>query len=113
MLNSAVTSKTENKMKQTWQQKLMSRWNLVSLKQVYFVLLVFACTGFTVLFLKRPILDFFGVERGGGFIHSLLYFILVLPLYQVILLLWGAVFGQFHFFWEFEKRMIKRIFGKK
>jgi len=102
------TSPTER-----WSNRLMRRWNLTSLRQVYVVLLVFACTGFSVLFLKQPILELFGIERGGGFKHSLLYFVLVLPLYQVILLAWGGVFGQFRFFWEFEKRMIKRIFGKK
>ncbi len=77
------------------------------------VLVVFACTGFTILFVKNPILDFFGVERGGerSFINTVFYLILVLPLYQIFLLIYGFIFGQFKFFWEKEKLIFKRIGG--
>jgi hypothetical protein len=33
----------------------------------------------------------------------------VLPAYQVLLLLYGFLLGQFAFFWAFEKRMFGRI----
>lgn len=87
------------------------KWKLESLFQVVMVLIVFACTGFTILFVKNPILDFFGVERGGdrSFINTVLYLILVLPLYQIFLLIYGFIFGQFKFFWEKEKLIFKRI----
>jgi hypothetical protein len=76
-------------------------------------LVVFACTGFTILFIKNPILDFFGIERGGGqgFINTVLYLLLVLPLYQIILLVYGFIFGQFRFFWEKEKQIFRRMVG--
>ncbi|GAB3228703.1 hypothetical protein GCM10027454_29210 [Algoriphagus aestuariicola] len=74
------------------------------------VLVVFACTGFTILFVKNPILDFFGVEK-GGFVNTLLYLLLVLPLYQIFLLIYGFIFGQFNFFWEKEKQIARRIAG--
>lgn len=99
-------------------QRLQTKWKLESLFQVVMVLVVFACTGFTILFIKNPILDFFGIERGGGqgAINTLLYLLLVLPLYQIILLIYGFIFGQFNFFWEKEKQIFRRIgklFGKK
>jgi hypothetical protein len=34
---------------------------------------------------------------------------LILPVYNVFLLLYGSLFGQFRFFWEFEKRFFNRI----
>ena len=37
-----------------WMQRLATRWG-VSPSRVLVILLVFACTGFTVLFLKRPV----------------------------------------------------------
>jgi hypothetical protein len=37
---------------------------------------------------------------------------LIFPLYQVLLVLIGALFGQFNFFWGFEKKMLRR-FGLK
>jgi hypothetical protein len=92
-------------------QRLQTKWKLDSLLQVVLVLVVFACTGFTILFIKNPILDFLGIERGGGqgFLNTVLYLLLVLPLYQIILLIYGFIFGQFNFFWEKEKQIFRRI----
>ncbi len=92
-------------------RRLQSKWQLKSLTQVLLVLLVFACTGTTILLIKNPILGFFGIERGGGFINTLAYLLLVLPLYQIMLLIYGFIFGQFRFFWEKEKQLVKRIGG--
>ena len=95
-------------------QRLQTKWKLNSLLQVVLVLIVFALTGFTILFIKKPIFDFLGVSmERGGFWKTVLYLLLVLPLYQIILLMWGFVFGQFSFFWEKEKQFIRRIIGKK
>ncbi|MEP0712692.1 DUF6787 family protein [Algoriphagus sp.] len=91
-------------------QRLQTKWKLDSLLQVVLVLVVFACTGFTILFIKNPILDLFGVEK-GGFVNTVLYLLLVLPLYQIILLIYGFIFGQFNFFWEKEKQFFRRIGG--
>jgi hypothetical protein len=96
-------------MNKSWTEKLKERWQLKSAWQVLLVLLVFACTGFTVLFIKKPILNFFASEAGGSTLASVLYYILILPLYNIILLIYGFVFGQFEFFWAFEKRFFSRI----
>jgi uncharacterized membrane-anchored protein len=99
--------------KQSFLQKLQSKWNLKSLRQVVLVLIVFALTGFTILFIKKPIFDYLGISmERGGFWKTVLYLLLVLPLYQIILLMWGFVFGQFSFFWEKEKQFLRRIYGK-
>lgn len=92
-------------------ERLQSKWQLNSLLQVILVLIVFALTGFTILYIKKPIFDFLGVsmERGGLW-KTVLYLLLVLPLYQIFLLLWGFVFCQFHFFWEKEKAFFRKIF---
>jgi len=94
-------------------QRLQSKWQLKSLTQVLLVLLSFACTGTTILLIKNPLLAFFGIERGGGqgALNTLLYLLLVLPLYQILLLAYGFIFGQFRFFWEKEKQLVKRIGG--
>ncbi|MFC3416670.1 DUF6787 family protein [Algoriphagus hitonicola] len=91
-------------------KRLQVKWKLESLFQVIMVLIVFACTGFTILFIKNPVLDFFGVEK-GGFVNTVLYLLLVLPLYQIFLLIYGFIFGQFRFFWEKEKQIMRRIAG--
>ncbi|GGZ18963.1 hypothetical protein GCM10007049_09090 [Echinicola pacifica] len=90
--------------------RLQEKWKLNSLWQVFLVLLAFACTGLTVLYIKQPIFDLLGVDMStGGFWKTFLYLLLVLPLYQAMLLFYGFVFGQFHFFWDKEKKFFHRI----
>lgn len=93
-----------------WIEKLRLRWKLKNVTQVIIVLIVFACTGFTVLFIKKPLLHWLAGERGDTTLATVLYYIFILPLYNILLLGYGFVFGQFKFFWEFEERFFKRIF---
>lgn len=97
--------------------KLKNRWGIDSSFQVVVILIVFACTGFSVMFLKQPLYDLAGIDDSTPmWIKIYFYSLTILPAYQVILLTYGFVFGQFKFFWAFEKRMFKgigRIFGIK
>lgn len=94
-----------------WIEKLKNRWKLKSATQVVIVLIVFACTGFTILFIKKPLLNWLAGEQGNTTFASVLYYIFILPLYNVVLLAYGFLFGQFQFFWDFEKRFMERFFS--
>ena len=90
--------------------KLQDKWKLKNLWQVILVLVVFACTGLTVLYIKEPIFELLGISvEKGGFWKTILYLLFVLPLYQAFLLVYGCIFGQFDFFWEKEKQFIRRM----
>lgn len=109
----SVENKEEEK---SWIQKLKSRWNLESTKQVFIVLLVFALTGTTVLVIKTPLLNLLFPSGDIPVIFYIAYYILIFPIYNLFLLLYGALFGYFNFFWEFEKKTFRRIkdrFSKK
>jgi len=93
----------------SWLDKLQTRWKVGSLFQVILILIVFACTGFTVLFLKRPLFAYLFADGEIHLYASIVYYVLILPVYNVFLLMYGFVFGQFKFFWEFEKRFFTRI----
>ncbi len=95
-----------------WLERLRMRWGVTS-GQVFIILLVFACTGTTVMLLKRPVVAFFAGDGEQPLLFSILYYVLILPIYNVILLIYGALFGQFKFFWEFEKRTFRRMTGRK
>ena len=100
----------QHKERPVWVQKLQDRWQLKSGWQVLLVLLTFACTGFSVLFLKEPFYALAGItEATPLWWRSLYYCLTVLPAYQVILLGYGFLFGQFCFFWNFEKKFFGRI----
>jgi hypothetical protein len=45
-----------------------------------------------------------------------LYLLVIFPLYQVLLLVYGALFGQFRFFWKKEKQLLllfRRLLGRR
>jgi hypothetical protein len=93
----------------SWLQKLKDRWNVGSIFQVVIILIVFACTGFTVMFIARPILNFLFAPNPVPVWGKIIYYILILPIYNIILLGYGFIFGQFRFFLEFEKRFFRRM----
>ena len=81
--------------------------------KVIIILVVFACTGFTVMFLKEPLLSLVAPVEERNWVFSLVYYLLIFPIYNLILLAYGFLFGQFRFFWAFEKRMFSRLVGNK
>lgn len=95
-----------------WIGRLEKKWN-VNTTQVILILIVFACTGITVMFLKNPILDLIIPREERNWVFTLLYYVFILPIYNIILLIYGFIFGQFKFFWEFEKRMFRRMSRRK
>ena len=90
-------------------QKLQDKWGLKSVFQTIMVLIVFAVTGSTVLFLKPLVFNLVGLEKIKGFSGIMLYLVLVFPLYQVLILLYGFIFGQFAFFWAWEKKFVTKF----
>lgn len=96
----------------SWLQKLRDRWKVESLWQVILILLVFACTGTTVLYIAKPLLRWVFEPAEIPVWAKVLYYILILPVYNVFLLAYGFLFGQFKFFYEFEKRFLDRITSK-
>jgi hypothetical protein len=94
----------------TWIEKLQQRWKVKGAFQVGIILLVFACTGVTVLFLKAPLFSYLFNGNPMPLWATIVYYILILPVYNIILLIYGFIFGQFRFFWNFEKRFFARIF---
>lgn len=87
------------------------RWNITSNWQMVVIFIVFAITGSTAAYLSKPILDWFGISKEtiSLWIYYPLYIILIFPVYQVLLVSFGFVFGQFNFFWAFEKKMLRSM----
>ncbi len=94
--------------------KLKERWGINSTFQVIIILIVFACTGFTALYVKKFFFAWIGVEAEDPFWYrSIIWLITVLPAYQVLLLIYGTLFGQFTFFWNFLKKTFGRLIPSK
>ena len=100
--------------------RLKAKWGIVSNKQLLIVFIVFGLTGSSSVKVARPFLDYIGLHPdafGDFFLGSFLYWIIrllvIFPLYQVLLILFGTVFFQFSFFWEFEKKILRRMGFKR
>jgi hypothetical protein len=91
-------------------KKLKERWEIDSNWQLIIILLVFSITGSAAAKLAGPTMDFLGFSRDiGGFLYWTIRIILIFPLYQILLVFFGWLFGQHKFFWKFEKKMIRRL----
>lgn len=93
---------------------LMKKWEIESDIRYAIIFIVFAVTGSSSVKVARPILEFFGVNNSlAWYIYVPLRIIIVLPVYQCLLIVFGTIAGQFKFFWAFEKKMFGRFVGKK
>ena len=99
----------EAKQKQPFLERMKEKWGLNSIFQVILILIVFALTGMTVVWLRPIIFQVIGIENANGWLKTISYLVLVFPLYQVLLLAYGFVFGQFSFFWEKEKKLVNAV----
>ena len=96
-------------------EKLKKRWNIKSNFQVVIILIVFAITGSTTVYVKKLFYDFIGITSETPlFIKILIYLPVILVIYNTLLLFFGFLFKQFQFFLNFEKKFFSRfIFWKK
>ncbi|MEN7551055.1 DUF6787 family protein [Rapidithrix thailandica] len=94
--------------------RLKDKWGVDSLFQVFLILLVFSATGSTVVLIRGWLFDFLGFgEHTAFWLKTVAYLAFVMPAYQILLLVYGTMLGQFSFFWEKEKklfRLIKKLF---
>ena len=99
----------EVKQKQPFLERMKQKWGLTSIWQVVLILIVFSITGMTVVWIRPIIFKILGIEDASGWLKTISYLVLVFPLYQCLLLLYGFIFGQFNFFWEKEKKLVKAV----
>lgn len=92
-------------------EKLKQRWGITSNLQIIAILIVFAINGSFAAWVAKPITAFFGLtpDSLNPWLFWPLRILLVFPIYQITLPIVGWLFGQFKFFWEFEKKFLSRI----
>lgn len=90
--------------------RLQAKWKLESALQVIIVLLVFSLTGSTVVMVRKVFFSWIGFDETTSlWLKTITYIAFVMPAYQILLLGYGALFGQFTFFWNKEKKMFSRM----
>lgn len=96
-------------------EKLKQRWGIKSNFQAILIIIVFAINGSFAAWVAKPITEFIGInpDNTNAFIYWPLRFLLIFPIYQITLPIVGFFFGQFHFFWNFTKKMLSRMGFKR
>ena len=96
-------------------KKLKEKWGITSNFQLLIIFLVFSVTGSLSLWVAKPLLDFIGLEEAtlSPWIFWPIRISIIFPIYQILIVLVGVLFGQFIFFWNFEKKMLSRLGFKR
>ena len=96
-------------------KRLKEKWGITSNFQFIIILIVFSVTGSLAVWVAKPILELVGLDKSvvTAWIFWPIRIAIIFPIYQVIILVIGALFGQFKFFWAFEKKMLVRLGFKR
>ena len=91
-------------------KNIKDRWGIESNFQFIIIVIVFGITGSTSLLISGPLLNFINLEQliTVNWIYWLVRIIIILPIYQILLLVIGTLFGEFKFFNQFVLRMLRR-----
>lgn len=91
--------------------RLKEKWGITSNFQLVIIFIVFGITGSTSAYITRPALAIIGItkETMNPWLYWPLSLLLILPVYKVLLIIIGTIFGQHTFFWNFVKNMLVRM----
>ncbi len=92
-------------------EKLATKWKVTYRWELIAIFIVFAITGSTAAKISTPIINALGMNQitTSGWIYWPIRIFAIFPVYQILLIIVGWLFGQFTFFWEFEKKMLRRF----
>jgi len=95
--------------------RLKEKWGITSNFQFIIILIVFSVTGSLAVWVAKPILELVGLDKSAvsPWVFWPIRIAVIFPVYQVMIVVIGALFGQFKFFWAFEKKMLVRLGFKR
>lgn len=94
-------------------RKLISKktWGVDSYAQLAVIFVVFALAGSLSIKVAYPITEWVGLTRQdtSAWIFWPVRILLVLPIYQLLLITIGTLFGQYHYFAKFIRKSLSRL----
>lgn len=91
-------------------EKTKKLFQVDSTFQLFVIFVVFAITGsLSVVLGETVLLKFFGQDFINNNFFWPLRLILIFPIYQILLIIVGTIFGQFKYFWKIEKKILTRM----
>ena len=92
-------------------KKIKEKWGINSNIQLLIILIVFSVTGSLTLLIAGPLIDIIGIKKDlmPLWLFWAARILIIFPTYQILILIIGTIFGQFKFFWNFEKKILSRL----
>lgn len=92
--------------------KLKKKWGIRRTIDIVFILIVFSLAGMSIVYVRAPVFEVLEIENTHIVIKTIVYLLVVFPVYQFFLLFFGLLLGQFQFFWDKEKKMARWVINK-
>tara|TARA_B110000967_G_C18861359_1_gene550148 strand:+ start:728 stop:1069 length:342 start_codon:yes stop_codon:yes gene_type:complete len=88
--------------------KAKSNWHL------FIIFIVFGISGSLSVIISEPIMELLKIKEliENYILYTAIRILIIFPVYQIVLLFVGTLFGQYKYFIDFEKKMLTR-FKKK
>ena len=92
-------------------EKLIKKFNANSIQHLFIIFIIFAISGSGSLYISSPILIALGLDKLITLypLYIFVRIILIIPIYQFILIIIASLFGEFDYFWKFEKKFLQRL----
>jgi uncharacterized membrane protein len=91
-------------------EKLKEKWGIKRNIDIVLIIVCFSLAGSSVVFVKGYYFQFLGFTETTPFwLKTIAYLLFIFPAYQLMLLGYGLVLGQFRFFLAKEKALLGRI----
>ena len=91
-------------------QKVLKIFKVNSINRLIIIFIVFAITGsLSVILGEYVLLLFFSDDVVKDFFYWIIRILIIFPLYQILLIIIGSIFGEFKYFWSIEKKILKRL----
>ena len=96
-------------------ENVKKKFNARSIRHLVIIFIVFSISGSLTVYLSFPIINFFQIHKyiDNLFLILIIRLLIIFPLYQLILIGVGIIFGELDYFINFERKFLKKLFFKK
>mgnify|MGYP006208363301 FL=1 len=91
-------------------QKLLKLFKVENYFRLLIIFTVFGITGsLSVVLGKYVLISIFSSNIQNNEFYWLIRILLIFPLYQILVIIIGTLFGEFKYFWAIEKKILVRL----
>lgn len=92
-------------------QNLIKKFNAKSKVHLLVIFFVFGLSGSFSLWISSPVMAALDLKNilNNYPLYLLFRVLIIIPIYQLILIVIASIFGEFQYFWKFERKFLKLI----